>query len=107
VSGTATTLGSREAHLAACRAAAGANRTRERTDGELDALAEAAKRRNQARYFRPRWTPANGGWTRKQLAMLGTDDDEAVAKKLSRTLASVRVKRIRLAIPVFNDRRRK
>jgi hypothetical protein len=39
--------------------------------------------------------------------VLGTDDDEAVAKKLSRTLASVRVKRIRLAIPVFNDRRRK
>jgi hypothetical protein len=41
------------------------------------------------------------------MALLGTDDDGAVAEKLGRTLASVRVKRIRLKIPVFHDRRRK
>jgi hypothetical protein len=37
---------------------------------------------------------------------LGTDDDEVIAEKFGRTL-TVRVKRIRLEIPVFRDRRRK
>jgi hypothetical protein len=57
VSGTATTPGSRKAHGEVCRAAAAVNRTRERTRAERAALAEAAKRRNQARCFRLRWTP--------------------------------------------------
>jgi transposase-like protein len=89
VSGTATTPGSAKAHREVCKAAAEVNKTRERTDEELDALAEAARRRNQARYFRLRWRPANGGWTKKELALLGTDDNEAVAKKLGRTLTVV------------------
>jgi hypothetical protein len=42
----------------------------------------------------------------KQLALLGKDDDEAVVKKLGRSVAAVRVKRIRLIRPVFRDRRR-
>jgi hypothetical protein len=83
------------------------NKSRERTDAERDALAQAARRRDQARYLRLRWTPANGGWTKKQLAKLGTADDEAVAKQLGRTVTAVRVKRLRLKIPVFNDRRRR
>jgi hypothetical protein len=106
VSGTATTPGSKSAHAGVCKAAAEVNKTRERTDEELDALAEAARRRNQARCLRLRWTPANGGWTKKQLALLGTDDDEVVAKRLGRSVNAVTMKRIRLEIPVFRDRRR-
>ena len=107
VSGTATTPGSAKAHREVCKAAAEVNKTRERTDEELNALAEGARRRNQARYFRLRWTPANGGWTKKELTLLGTDDDEVVAKKLGRSVTSVSVKRIRLKIPVFCDRRKR
>ena len=87
--------------------AAEVNKARERSKEERAALAKAARRRNQGAYLRLRWTPANGGWTKRQLALLGTDDDEVVAKKLGRTVTSVRVKRVRLKIPVFRDRRKK
>jgi transposase-like protein len=107
VSGTATTPGSAKAHREVCKAAAAVNKTQERTDEELDPLAEAARRRNQARYLRLRWTSANGGWTKKELALLGTDDDEAVAKKLGRTVTAVRGKRLRLKIRVFRDQRKR
>jgi hypothetical protein len=107
VSGAATTSGSREAHGEGCRTAVAVNKTRKRSRAERAGLAEAARGRNQARHLGPRWTPANGGWTKEQLALLGTDDDEAVAEKLGRTVTSVRVRRVRLAIPVFCDRRRK
>jgi hypothetical protein len=78
---------------------------KEWTDEQRDARAESARRRKHAAYLRPRWTPASGGWTRKQLALLGKADDEAVARKLGRSVTAGRVKRIRLEIPVFRDRR--
>ena len=107
VSGTATTPGSKRAHAGVCAAGAASLKAREWTDEELAARAESARRRNQARHFGPRCTPANGGWTKKELAVLGTDDDDVVAKKLGRTVASVRAARIRHEIPVFRDRRRR
>jgi hypothetical protein len=89
-----------------CKVAAEVNQARERTEKERASLSAAAKRGNQARYVRLRWTLANGGWTRKELALLGTDD-EAVAKRLGRSVKAVRVKRIRLKIPVYHDRRKR
>ena len=106
VSGTATTPGSRREHLAASQAGAEANKTREWTDEELDARAETSRRLDLARHFRGRWTPETGAWTTKQLALLGTVDDAQVARKLGRTANAVRVKRLRLKIPAFRERRK-
>jgi len=44
-----------------------------------------------------RWTPA-------QIALLGTDWDDVIAKTHGRTTHAVAVKRILLKIPVFGDR---
>ena len=45
-------------------------------------------------------------WTRRELALLGTDDDEAVASKIGLTPKAVRVMRRRLKVPKYRDRRR-
>jgi hypothetical protein len=51
--------------------------------------------------------PARGrGWTADQLALLGTDSDEAVAAQIGRTPAAVRVKRNLLGIASACDRRK-
>jgi hypothetical protein len=68
------------------------------------------KRREAARrakgYVVPdRW--AKDGWKWKQVALLGRMSDEIVAKKTSRSVNAVRLKRNRLGIPTANDRRRK
>ncbi len=100
VSGTATTPGTRKAHRQACRAGAEGMRAKEWTDKELDDKADLAKRLGKRPG--PRWTPATGGWTPAQLALLGTDHDTAIACKLRRSLAAVRKKRVRLKIPAFS-----
>src|SRR5207253_2581451 len=97
--GSRPTPGSRREHLAASQAGAGANKVRDWTDEELDARAETSRRLDLARHFRGRWTPETGAWTPKQLALLGTADDDVIARKLGRTANAVTVKRLRLKIP--------
>jgi hypothetical protein len=46
-------------------------------------------------------------WTAEQLALLGTDTDEAVAARVGRTANAVRQMRTSLGIPTFLDRRRR
>jgi hypothetical protein len=74
--------------------------------------AEQVERRRQTaldlglgRYLLPGY---NRGpcWTRRELALLGTDDDEVVASKIGRTPNAVGVMRRRRKVPKFCDRRR-
>ena len=60
------------------------------TAAELAAKSAAAKRSGQ----RPvgRW--AGKEWTPAQLALLGTDDDKVIAKKIGRTRAAVTTQRV-------------
>jgi hypothetical protein len=46
-------------------------------------------------------------WTRRQLALLGTDDDDVIAAKVGRTPEAVRVMRRKRQVPKFRDRRRR
>jgi len=68
---------------------------------------ERAIRLNLAKNFVP--NPCGGGrpWTAKELALLGTADDEVIAARIDRTPEAVRAKRRRLGIPRRRDRRRK
>ncbi len=49
-----------------------------------------------------RWTPERGGWTTEQLALLGTDHDEAIAKKIGRSRSAVTSQRTLQKIPAFS-----
>jgi hypothetical protein len=97
VNGCATTPGSRRAIRVAAVKGAAAIKARDWTDEELDRMADAAKQRG---------TPATGGWTTAQVKLLGTDCDKAIARRIGKTVGAVTVKRVRLKIPVFRDRRR-
>lgn len=101
VGGTATTPGSKKAHHDASLRGAVTVKAREWTDDER---AELTQRLAKAcsRVQRPRWTPENGGWTAEELALLGTDQDKVLAKKLKRTVIAVTVKRVRLKIAAFS-----
>jgi hypothetical protein len=103
VSGTATTPGSKKAHRRVCKAGAEGIKTKEWTDEELDARSDAARRSKQSQWFGPRWTPARGVWTAAQLALLGTDHDMVIAKRIGRTLNAVTVKRVRLKVPAYSE----
>jgi hypothetical protein len=46
-------------------------------------------------------------WTRRELGLLGTDDDDVVAAKVGRTLEAVRLMRRKRKVPKFRDRRRR
>jgi hypothetical protein len=83
---------------------AAAVKAKDWTDEELDRMSDAAKRRGTRPP--PRWTPATGGWTAAQVRLLGTDHDEVIAKQIGKRVGAVRVKRVRLKIPMFWDRRR-
>jgi hypothetical protein len=58
----------------------------------MRAAALADKRRPEGRWD-------EDGWSAEELALLGTDTDEAVAARVGRTLDAVRLKRDRLRIP--------
>ena len=94
------TPGSQAAHQKASRAGAEGMKAKEWTDEELDARAERSKRLG----LRPpnRWKEA-GEWTWKELDLLGTDTDEALASKLGRTVNAVQ--RQRRGIAKFRDGR--
>ena len=100
VGGTATTPGSKKAHLAGSRAGAETLKAKEWTDEELDAKAEAAKKCGTRPG--PRWAPERGGWTPEQIALLGTHYDAVIAARLGRTAVAVTVKRNKLKIPAFS-----
>ena len=96
------TPGSKAAHRKASRAGAEGVKAKKWTDEELDARAELSKRLG----LRPpnRWKEA-GEWTWKELDLLGTDTDEALAAKLGRTVNAVRLKRQGHGIAKFRDGR--
>jgi hypothetical protein len=95
-----TTPGTKRAVRAAAKKGAEGIKAKEWTEGERKARSRLAKK--QGRKFPPRWTPESGGWTAEQLALLGTDHDEAVAKRLGRTLSAVTSKRVALKVPAFS-----
>ena len=101
VGGRATTQGSKEAIHAAAKKGADAVKAKVWTDKELDAKAATAKLIGLRPG--PRWTPTRGGWTPEQVALLGTDHDEAVAQKLGRTRTAVTTQRVQRKIPAFGD----
>lgn len=100
VGGRATTRGSRTAILAAAREGARAMKARSWTTDERKAKAETARRIG----LRPpmRWTPARGGWMPDQMALLGTDHDEAIAKRIGRSPGAVTSKRGGLKIAAYS-----
>jgi hypothetical protein len=103
VKGKFGTVGSKRANHAAAFAGGKAMKEKDWTDEEPDAKAETAKRYGT----KPgaRWTPATGGWTTKEVTLLGTDQDEVIAERIGRTVEAVRCKRSLLKIPTFRDRR--
>jgi hypothetical protein len=97
------TRGSRQAHRAASLQGGAAMRAKDWTDEELDRKSAAARARGTRPG--PRWKDT--GWTPDQLALLGTDDDEVIARKVGRTPGAVRSQRAVRKIPAFRDRRRR
>jgi hypothetical protein len=76
------------------------------TKGSKRAVRTATKKGATAKRLRlrppNRWTPQRGGWTAEQLALLGTDHDKAIAKKLNRTRGAVTTQRVKRKIPAFS-----
>lgn len=90
------TPGSRAAHSRACAAGAAALRAKEWSEAEADARAERSKRLG----IRPpdRWA-GRGGWTAREVALLGALPDAAVAARVGRSAEAVRAKRRRAGVP--------
>ncbi len=97
-----TTWGSKRAIRAAAQKGAAAVKAKEWTDAELDAKSELSKRLGLRPG--PRWTPANGAWRETELALFGTDHDEAIAGKIRRSREAITAKRVALKIPAFSER---
>lgn len=100
-SGTATTPGSKAAHGHATTAGGQAMKDRGWTDAERDAIAATCRRlgRRPERWADRRWTP-------EQDSVLGTEPDVVTAARYGRSETAVRVRRSRLGVPSFRDRRR-
>jgi hypothetical protein len=65
-------------------------------------MSRAAVKNNQARFLRDRWP---GGWTAEEVALLGTDDDEAVAVRIGRSRTAVRAKRWEPGVGAYRYRK--
>jgi hypothetical protein len=65
---------------------------------EPDARAELSKR--LGRKPTGRWD--RDGWTPRQDALLGTDHDDVIARKISRSESAVTSRRVRRKIPAFS-----
>jgi hypothetical protein len=98
VGGRATTKGSKRAIRAAGLKGAAAMKAKEWTDAERDAKGELLKRRG----LKPSGRWKGREWTPEQLALLGTDHDEAIAKKFGRTRSAVTSKRVQRKIPAYS-----
>jgi hypothetical protein len=100
VGGRTTTPGTRKAIRSAALKGAESQKAKKWTDKERTACSVRAKRLG----LRPpaRWTPKNGGWTKRELRLLGTDDDEVIAARIGRSLGAVRNQRTAHKIPAHS-----
>ena len=105
VKGKFGTPGSEKAHLKASRKGAKAVKGKEWTEEEREKKRKLSKRLGLQPG--PRWTPEAGGWTPEELAQLGTDYDEAIARRIGRTVSAVRSQRRNRKVKAFGDRRRR
>ena len=69
---------------------------------QREAMSRKAVANKQGRFLRNRWP---GGWTAEEVALLGADDDEAVAERLGRSRSAVRSKRYQLGVKPFRYRK--
>lgn len=97
VEGHTKTRGSERLHRETSNRGAAAVQAREWTAGERAARSEAAKLAGR----RPRGRWQEDGWTPAELALLGTDHDKVIAKRVGRSRDAVRSKRGKLGIPPF------
>jgi hypothetical protein len=65
-------------------------------------------KRQMSRRMRREWRqglrhghPRGRAWTDKEVAWLGTDNDQWIARELGRSVAAVQRARLRLGIPMF------
>src|SRR5437773_2024911 len=67
--------------------------------------AERAAKRKAARQLglQPKGRWVIGGWTKAKIELLGTDHDEAIAKKIGRTRTAVTVKRVSRGITAYSE----
>jgi hypothetical protein len=93
------TPGSKAAHQQASQAGAEAIKAKEWTAKERAARRKTARRLG----LQPkgRWTI--GGWKKAELELVGTDHDEAIAKKIGRTRTAVTVKRVSRGITAYSE----
>src|SRR5262249_19222768 len=68
---------------------------------------EQAVRLNLIRFTKGHRHPDSPFWTAKELRLLGTDTDEAIAQKIGRTANAVRIMRDRLGIARKREQRRR
>ena len=94
-----TTRGTKWAIRASAKLGAAAQKARVWTAAERRARSHRSKRLGLCPV---RWTPERGGWTLDEVALLGTDHDEAIAKKLGRTPSAVTTQRVTRKIPAFS-----
>ncbi|HJZ57292.1 MAG TPA: hypothetical protein VKE74_20145 [Gemmataceae bacterium] len=92
------TPGSKAAHAEVCRKGAEGIKAKVCSDEELDAKAALSKKLG----LKPTGRWKVGGWKRKELALLGTDHDEVIAKRIGRSESAVTSKRVLLKIPAFS-----
>ncbi len=98
VGGRATTKGSKRAIRVAALKGAAAMKTKVWTAAERAACGARARRlglKPVGRWAGKEWTPA-------QLALLGTDDDKVIARKIGRTRSAVTTQRVQRKIPAFS-----
>jgi transposase-like protein len=98
VGGRATTKGSKRAIREAAKQGAAAMKAKVRTPAEL----RAKSRRSKRLKLKPTGCWKGKEWTLEQLALLGIDHDEAIAKKLGRTRSAVTSQRVHRKIPAFS-----
>jgi hypothetical protein len=98
VGGHATTEGSKRAIRAAAQQGADAMKAKVWTAADRRAASRRAKRRGQ----KPTGRWAGREWTPDQLALLGTDHDNAIAKRIGRTTGAVTTKRTLRKVPAFS-----
>jgi hypothetical protein len=101
VGGHGTTPGSRRANRAAALKAGEVLKVKEWTAAELARKSNAALKCGTRPG--PRWTPNNGGWTKEEVALVGTDSDKVIALRIGRSRGAIRGKRRDLGIPPHSD----
>jgi hypothetical protein len=98
VGGWTGTPGTRQLHQEVSDRGAAGMKAKEWTEAELDACSERAKRLGRKPYGR--W--AEDGWTTEEDALLGTDHDEAIARRIGRSASAVTTRRVKRKIPAFS-----